>query len=570
MSDSHMLLKDMHGLHCPECNNRDANSFYAKDKPHLYCHKCGHSEYNIEKVEEVVLMGDSSVVRNIDTAASKSTMIAWQKGMIQSLNHRGIGEEASRRYGVETLYDDKDVAVSVSFPTHNKNGDLVAQKIKPISKTTGSPIRWVGNHSEARMFGINRFSMGGKYLTITEGEEDCLACWQMLRDANRAFEPSVISIKDGATSALRDCKREWEYINSFDNIIIAFDGDEEGQSAAKDVAELFPHKVKIMNFSEYRKDNGVKRMKDSNDYLLAGRQSDFVNLWWKAEKFAPEGIRSFQSLWDDMVNPDTATTVPFPWDGVNKKMYGMRTGELLIFKAPPKVGKTQVLRELVYHIRTTTDYNIGALFLEDTTKSIGMGLCGLYLNKPLQSPDTKYTVEELKEAHEYLSKDDRIVIFDPHAERSAEKVLNRITHMAKGHGCKYIFLDHISMLAYQSGDGDERRFLDKFLADLKELTTTLNVCIMAIIHVNDDGKTRGSRAPVQLCNGLIGLVRDKLNPDPLIANTMEVIVEENRLTGNSGKACNLLYDTNTGRLNEIEDMVVEPTEESLREVVFDK
>ena len=140
-------------------------------------------------------------------------------------------------------------------------------------------------------------------------------------------------------------------------------------------------------------------------------------------------------------------------------------------------------------------------------------------------------------------------------------------YFVKAHDCKFIILDHISMLSYSAGDVDERRFIDKLVADLKGLTTKLNIGIHAVIHINDDGKTRGSRAPVQLCDALIHLDRDKLNDDPVIANTTTLIVEENRLTGDSGKACKLYFDRDTGRLLELdEDLELQMLE---RKVEFD-
>jgi twinkle protein len=205
--------------------------------------------------------------------------------------------------------------------------------------------------------------------------------------------------------------------------------------------------------------------------------------------------------------------------------------------------------------------------MEDTKKSIGLGMCALHINRPIQFPDVPYSMEELRAAHDYLSEDERIVIFDPEDERSADNIINKIIYFVKAHNCKIIILDHISMLAYASGDENERKFLDKLSADLKGLTTQLDICLHAIVHVNDDGKTRGSRAPVQLCDALVDLQRDKLNPDPVIANTIDIVVTENRLTGESGLACKVFFDRDTGRLTELDpDLTVSVGE---RNVQFD-
>jgi twinkle protein len=65
----------------------------------------------------------------------------------------------------------------------------------------------------------------------------------------------VVSIKSGAQSAVKDIKENLEYIESFENVVIAFDMDKHGQAAAKKVARLLkPSKAKIMLLPETYKD----------------------------------------------------------------------------------------------------------------------------------------------------------------------------------------------------------------------------------------------------------------------------------------------------------------------------
>ena len=479
------------------------------------------------------------------------------RGVITELKDRGIRRDVAEKYRVETIFNG-DTPIARAYPGHNMDGELSGQKIKPLDPE--KRMTWLGDHSACTLFGMNAFSKGGKFITITEGEEDALSVYQMLKDDSPSFDPVVVSIKDGAGGAERDCKRVWEFIDSFENVIICFDGDEPGKSAAAKVAQLFPLKSKIVNFAEasFDEKSDSWKLKDGNDYLRANRQKDFVRMWWQAEKYKPKGVISMKDLWKDMTEKDLHITVPYPFEGLNKKLYGMRTGEMVVVKAPPKIGKTLLCRHLAYHIRKTTEHNVGVIFLEDTRKSIGLGFCALEMKKPIQIPDIPYSMEELKKAHEFLSEDERITIFDPEDERTAENIFKKILYFVKAHDCKFIFLDHASMLAYSSGDFDERKFLDKLFADLKGLTTSLNIHLTVVVHVNDDGKTRGSRAPVQLCNALIALERDKLSGDEVSKNTTDIVVEENRISGDSGLACKLFYDRDTGLLNELDlDKIIE-------------
>jgi len=123
----------------------------------------------------------------------------------------------------------------------------------------------VGGWTEGTLFGQHLFPSGGKYLTITEGEFDALAVYQLTGSKYPA-----VSIRNGAASALKDCKAQYEYINSFDNIIICFDGDEPGMKAAAEVAELFGGQAKVFKpLPEYK--DPCDWLSDSKDALFVQR-----------------------------------------------------------------------------------------------------------------------------------------------------------------------------------------------------------------------------------------------------------------------------------------------------------
>ncbi len=563
---------------CYSCGSMDACSHYTNsgEIPAFHCHKCGwhvleHNKEYKDWYEEIILDTSKKYIYTAKVeqqAPPPRNVVSFpREGIIKALSDRGLTLQTAQKFQVETLFNPEGQPIGRAFPGYSATGEFVGQKCKPIDKTE-SKIVWAGSHAESRLFGQKHTQAGGKFITITEGEEDCMAVYQMLKEDNPSFEPAVVSIKDGASSAERDLKASYEFINSFQQVILCFDGDEVGKKAVLSCAQLFPGKSKIIQFKEYKEDKDGKHWKDANEYLLAGRNKDFIHMWWKAEKYSPDGVIPFHNLWDAMVKSDEYLLIPFPWEGLNKKLYGMMTSKMLVWKAFPKIGKTSVLKELIYQIHSTTKHNVGIIFLEDTLKSIGLGFCALQMNKPITRPDAVYSMDDLKKAHELLSENDRLTIFDPSDERTVENIFKKIMFFVKANDCKFIFLDHASMLAYSSGDGDERKFLDKLFSDLASLVVQLNIHLSVVIHVNDDGKTRGSRAPVQLCDGLISLQRDKLNEDEIVKNTTEVIVEENRLSGDSGLACKLFYDRETGRMTEL-DLAV-PTVNKINEELFDK
>jgi twinkle protein len=546
--------KDLIAAHLPcwTCPSSDAVSLYATPKPHLYCFSCGGVNFDDDVVNAYLKDGyieEKSKKMTFNNGYNSRFPIT---GRVLPISDRGIELKTCEKYEVITYLDNKGCILGNAFPFYNHIEEFVCQQLKEFKPREGRNkrhIEFLGNYQQSTLFGQKLFPGGGKAITITEGCEDCLSAYQMIkRQYGNSFEPAVVGVRS-ANSAEKECKNSWEYINSFDKVVICFDADGPGRKGAEKVANLFPTKSYIVKL-----DND----KDINDYLKENRVKDFLNCWYSAEKLSIKGVLSFSDLWEAMTKEDAFTTLSWPWDGLNNKTYGMRTTELSIIKAPPKVGKTALLREVAFHLHENEpDVNIGVIFLEEGIKRIGLGFCGLKMDKPIHLPDTDYSKDELRKAYNYFSKSERIHIFDPSAERTTESLFDKMMYFVQVCNCKVILLDHLSMFAYAALENDERRFLDKFIDDLKNFAVQHNVHISAVIHVNDEGKTRGSRAPVQLCDILLSIDRDKLNPDPIIKNTTTLIVEENRFSGDSGEACKLFYNPDTGRMTEMdEDMSI--------------
>jgi len=74
---------------------------------------------------------------------------------------------------------------------------------------------------------------------------------------------------------------------------------------------------------------------------------------------------------------------------------------------------------------------------------------------------------------------------------------------------------------------------------------------------HEDGKEvsishlRGSQSIAQLSDAVVALERDQQSDDPNIANTTTVRVLKNRYAGDTGIACHLFFNKETGRLTEV-------------------
>lgn len=519
-------------LSCDECGSSDARSVNVDGSS--YCFSCNH----FTPPDDDLVVEYSKPVRKKVNMNFKSH---FDDNDSPSVSSRRLMKATAERYGVTSD------AINYYFPYYDSNGTLVAAKLRSKQEKKFSTE---GEWAKSTLFGQQLFSSGGKYVTITEGEFDALAVFQ----ATGSKWPSV-SIRNGATGALKDCRAAYEWLNSFENIVVCFDNDEPGKKAAKEVAELFGNKAKV-----YKHDVD---MKDACDYVAANKEAIFVQRWWSAESYVPDGIVAGTNLWDLVSTPPAPAQCMYPWDGLNGLTYGIRHGELVTITAGSGLGKSQLLREIVWHIICNTDDNVGLMFLEEGIRKTGLSVMSLAANKPLHLPDTVASDEERKDAFERTLGTGRLFLFDHFGSTSVDNIVNRVRYMAKALNCKYVFVDHISIIVSAQENGDERKAIDEIMTKLRMLVQETNIALFVVSHLkrpsgvgHEEGaatslaQLRGSGSIAQLSDIVLGAERNGQEEDMTKRNTTYLRVLKNRYSGMTGPACSLLYTKETGRMLE--------------------
>jgi len=404
------------------------------------------------------------------------------------------------------------------------------------------------------LFGQDKFPSGGKTIVVVEGEFDALSAYQMLGPRKCA----VVSVRNGAQSALKDCEENYEYLDSFDHIVFNFDSDQPGIKAQAQCAELFSHKASCVV--------PVNGLKDASDFLQSNRTAEYLNAVKNAERWTPDGIVAGSNLYNEVMKPVQKSDVDYPFGGLNKLTYGIRKEELVTVTAGSGLGKSQFLREVIWHIIQNTDSNIGMMFLEESTRKTGLSLMSLAANKPLHLPDTLSTQEEKDEAFHATLGTDRLYLFDHFGSSDVDNIVNRVRYLAKVARCDYVFVDHISIIVSSQSNGDERKAIDEIMTKLRMLVQETGISLVCVSHLkrpdskgHEEGaatslaQLRGSGSIAQLSDMVIGLERDGQAEDKIKRNTTYVRVLKNRFSGTTGKACALLYHLDTGRMTEIDE-----------------
>lgn len=545
-----------------DCTSSDGMAVYVKEidgkQIHdAYCFVCTNY-FNHSQLEEVgvkIKEGKNKVSEVVDfTTIQAIPFRGWKE--------RGIGQPVSTKYGVHTEIENGFDVVSRYYPS-TSDGKVVGfkKRIAPTKDFVGIGSTKATNE----LFGQSVFEAGQKYLVITTGEEDALAFAQALyskKDGAEYWTPAV-SVTCGDGSIIKQFKANFEYINSFSKVILAFDQDESAQKYVEEAARLLtPGKAFIAKFPQ-----GIK---DASDMVKAGRSAELKQLFWKATPFSRVDVLHLSQMWDDFESEDNNIKIPFPasWSHLNEMMNGgMEKGEITIIGALTSIGKSSIVNNVVYSLIENTHFKVGAMYLEGTKREVVRDLLSLDAGMNLRTINRENVdIEALKSRFfENLAKKDQFVYVDHQGSISTAEIFDKLNYLAKAENCDVIVIDPVQAGVNSSDNGAIIEFMDTLLKFAKETDT----CVVAISHMRKPSEENphavteyqlmGSSSLNQIAFNTILISRDKMNPDPIKKSATKLQLVKCRRTGNTGDAGWLRYDGATTHMFATSDPYIEET-----------
>ncbi len=540
---------------CPLCNSSDAVG--VNEDGSAKCFSCDTFMPNYEQSCE----GNNMEVQKDNTFKQPDNI---EIGSFSALTDRKISKDTAQKYGVKVVHDLQGNVIKHMYPFYN-GYEISATKTRSVKDKI---FFWHGTKAETGLFGQQLFK-GGKYITITEGECDAMATYELL-----GSKWAVVSIKSGASGAVKDIKESLEFFDDFENVIIAFDNDKAGKEASQKVARLFkPSKAKILSLP-----NGWK---DPNDMLRSNRHKEFVESWWAAKVYTPSGVINVSEQRDKFHNREKKTSIPYPWEGLNEKLYGLRQGELVTLTGGTGLGKSSVTRELEHHLIKSTTDNVGVIALEEDWRRTIDGILSIEANARLYIDQERenFSKEELDKFFDVLYDGDnknRVWVHSHFGTNDIDDIFSKLRYMIIGCECKWVVVDHLHMLVSAVHEGDERRAIDSIMTKLRSLVEETGAGIVLVSHLRRvDGNKghengievslshlRGSNSIGQLSDCVIALERNQQSDDIDEARTTKMRVLKSRYTGDVGLASHLLYDKDTGRLSEVDISEIQVDEDA--------
>ena len=520
---------------CPDCGSSDALCTNADGS--TKCFACGKFTPNAET--------DYKEIRK------KSPLKGFIQGNLLPITARKINEEVCKKY-------DYRVGSHHGKPCHvasyyNMEGQVVAQKLRFEDKS----FKCIGNPQG--FYGQHLFPNGGRKLTVVEGEIDCLTVSQVVGDNKYP----VVSLPSGAQNAKNIFKKQMEWLSSFEEVILMFDMDAVGQEAVEACSHILPiGKIKVAKLP----------LKDPNEMLLKGRSKELISAFWDAKVWRPDDIICGTELYERLTTTKVFETVSYPFKGLNEKTHGCRKGEIATFCAGSGIGKSQVCKEIIYHILKTTDKRVGYIALEESIERTANSIIGLEMNKLLHLEPITVN-QAYDEAYKNTVGSGRFFLYDHWGSMESDNLLNHVRYMVKALEVEYIVLDHLSIVVSGLGDGDERRMIDNIMTKLRALVEETKVGLILVSHLKrpqgvgheDGGRThlsqlRGSAGIAQMSDICCGLERNQQCQDNSNRTTIRVL--KNRFSGETGIACQVEFNSSTGRLTEC-SQIIEQEEETM-------
>ena len=460
------------------------------------------------------------------------------EGTYASLKSRGITQETCEFWSYQ-VGDDCHIA-----NYKDPKGQRIAQKIR----REGKKFSWTGDAKHPYFYGQWLWG-SGKSVVITEGEIDALSMSQAFRN-----KWPVVSLKDGADSAVKCIQANYEWLDQFERIVLMFDQDKPGHKATEEAAAVLPMgKAFIARLPR----------KDANEVLLEDGPEVLVKAFWNATPWRPDGIVSGEEFTVERLRQAANKGYALSFPRAQEMMLGLRKGELTMFTAGSGVGKSTIVRQLAYELHQKHGCTIGNVYLEENNDKTAQGYVALHNRVPLGRLrfDPESISPQQWDAAVRGVVQQRMYFYNHFGSLESGNLLSKLRYLATVCKCDFIILDHVSLVTsgMESSSEGERKDIDVLMTRLRSLIEETGVGVLAVVHLkraagknfNEGSQVsltdlRGSASLEQLSDNVLAIERDQqAEGEQLI--TLRIL--KCREIGELGPADNLLYNRETGWLD---------------------
>lgn len=491
-------------------------------------------DYRDEKEQETV----ESVL-----ASTKILKVPQQNIGLDAAKYFGIRSAVSEENGVDIVatyfpYRDKYGNLTGykkrdwTLPKEQKGHWSVVGVVKANSQFFGQKM--VGEGSDHRK------------IIICEGEGDVIAAWQTewMMVKKIATDPSsnkkakawaqsvldgiksvqdggsakgfptinVVGLNCGCANAVDAFANNEKFIRGFDEIVLAFDND-----AANDVEKLkhvtkgveATHNVAAFLMADnvyhvqYPSEvNDPEGYKDIRDLFKAKKFEQIHDMFKNPIKYVPDAVAGLSdfSIEDLRKKSTNGVDIGAEFPKLQKMLKGLHKGTLVMLTGPSGGGKTTVAKKIEHQIAKylmdptvakADDYDpedrLCMIHLEEDPEeainSLYANQLGYDIKNFMEDPSKYLTEQEHFDIHKAWVDADKIRVFRHFGSIPVNDLITKLKQMVCLYHCRYIVLDHLSMVISGLNVKDERKELDLAMTQLAAFCKQFNVFILVIAHL---------------------------------------------------------------------------------------
>lgn len=333
------------------------------------------------------------------------------------LHGRGITDETIEAFKVREVQ--RNGAIWAMFP-YLRDGEYINAKYRNPSDKKG-----MGQESDAEpcLFGWHLVQPKDRSIIICEGEIDAMTLWQ-------AGLP-VLSVNAGAGNH-QWIDNDWDRLERFSDIVIAFDHDEPGDKGAAEV-------MKRLGIDRCRRMKlGAK---DANQWLMDRATSDdFANAYTNAKASDPEEMKAAGEFIDAVMNllHPPANVEPHPYLALDQQFpwFQFRPGQLTVWTGYNGHGKSMVLSQV----------QLGLMAQGERFIVFSGEMQPQYLLERMVKQATglaRPTREYIKATLEWLN--DRFWVFNQSGSATIARLLEVFAYANRRYGIRHMVIDSLMM-----------------------------------------------------------------------------------------------------------------------------
>jgi hypothetical protein len=466
---------------CPfrGCGSSDGFHWYGEGNGG-YCYSCNKSILSDERKAELEIEeqdDEEEVVTREKITPEQNERIKSYTGT-DGKGYRGIRKDINTFFGVRYEYDEESGEPIKQYVPTTIAGELVGYRTRRFPKDFSEPIGQVGK--ECDMVFQFRFKTHTKTCIISGGETKAINTYQMLYDHQVArgktdYETvAVVCSTLGESGAHKQVQAQYDFFNQFDRVLVCMDQDEAGEKATENIIKVLPKgKAWVLKM----------RYKDADVYVEKGKQQEFINDFYAAKKFVPNGITASTDITEKMKEFLMKPRLSFPLylHKLQKKLRGGLPVCIFNILSASGTGKSTHVDAMTLHWIMNEDKKVGIVPMETCEGEYGVNLLSSYAEVKMNLFETvdervgfieRADIQELQKQLFYREDGNpRFYILDAEAETLKERVEYLIVSLE----CKIIIIDPIQDVFDMLGEDEQAKFMGWMKGWMKKGITFVNV-----------------------------------------------------------------------------------------------